>query len=366
MKIVYVITQGTWGGAQSHVYSLLKDQTLKKNEIWLITGNRGRLTEQVTNYLPNVKLIILKSIRRDILPVDDLKAVFQLRKIIKSIRPDIVHLHSSKAGTVGRLAAFHIVPVIYTVHGWAFTPGTSKKRAMVAVIVERLLQSATTKYICVSKFDYDIGRQKQLMNAKHPGIVIHNGVLAEKINNKKKNNEKFVISMAARFENPKRQDLLIKSIAAVPHRDNIKLILLGDGPLIEACKKLVEDLNIQNLVKFKGSVSDVQAYYEVSDVVVLISDHEGLPISLVEGLATGRPIIASDVGGNRELIEGNGYLVSNSIKSIAKAINNLKNDKNIRQKMSLKSKKMFNEEFTNDEMLKKTNHVYSSVIRNED
>lgn len=101
MKIMYVITQGTWGGAQAHLFSLIRNQVKLKNHVWLITGTSGRLTQAVEKEFLTVRVIILNSLIREMSIRKDIYTIYALRRYIKKINPDIIHLHSTKAGMVG-------------------------------------------------------------------------------------------------------------------------------------------------------------------------------------------------------------------------------------------------------------------------
>ncbi|WHQ66366.1 glycosyltransferase family 4 protein [Lactiplantibacillus plantarum] len=321
MKIVYIITQATWGGAQAHLYSLIKAQVMRGNAVALVYGVEGRLSASVAKEFQDVQVVRVASLVHPIAPLSDLKAIYTLRKLVKNWQPDIIHLHSSKAGMIGRLATIRLpMKVIFTVHGWGFTPGVGKKRQLLMKTIEKALSRLTTAYICVSQFDYDLGVQSGVITSAHPARVIHNGVTALVSAKKVNNTETFVLSMAARFDAPKRQDLLIQALTYLPENLPIVCHFLGDGSAIEACKTLTHQLNLDAKVRFYGVVDNVQKYYSQSDVGVLISDYEALPISLVEALAQGLPIIASNVGGIQELIDHNGFLVANDTQQIAEKI----------------------------------------------
>lgn len=361
MKLVYVITQGGWGGAQAHVFDLISSAVQLNNQIWLICGSTGRLTDEIKHIFPKVHVIVLDDLCREVSFSHDLKAVMYLRRIFRRVKPDIIHLHSAKAGTIGRIAAYHISPVIYTVHGWAFTTGVSKKRALLAIAVERVLQPLTARYICVSKFDYNLGIKKGLMNKRHPGTVIHNGVRKEVFQHSLIKKHPTIV-MAARFDVPKRQDLLIRALEKISDK-SLHLILLGDGPKLLACQELANNLNIENRVHFLGSVTNVREYYADADIVMLISDYEALPISIIEGLASAKPIIASNVGGINELIQNNGFLVANSVNEIVQCVQLLLENRNLRNDMGQKSFEVFQNEYTERKMLSKTFNLYNSVMQ---
>lgn len=360
MKIMYVITQGTWGGAQAHLFSLIRSQVALGNQVWLITGTSGRLTQTVESEFPTVNVFILNYLVRQMSIRKDLCTAHVLRKYFKKINPDIIHLHSTKAGMVGRIAAIGIKSkVIYTVHGWAFTPGVSLKQRYLARVVEMLLQPLTSVYICVSKYDYDLGCRMRIINGRHPGIVIKNGVIKQVYKVQKE--KRFFLTMAARFDKQKRQDILIRALAEA-NISEIKVCLLGSGPSLEQCKKLAEDLGLKANIFFAGSVNNVQKYYAQSAVGILISDYEGLPVSLVEAIAQGLPIIASNVGGNNELINHNGYLVENDPRDIASKIKILSENAVLRNSLGLQSVKVFEDEYTEKKMLQHTNQVYVQLL----
>lgn len=356
MKIVYVITQATWGGAQAHLYSLIKYQAAIGNNITLVCGGTGRLSEQIKKEFHSVEVISISSLVRRISPINDLKAVHALRGLLRNIRPDIVHLHSSKAGMVGRLAAAGLsMKVIFTVHGWGFTPGVGTKRQILMKYIEKILQPLTTYYICVSKFDYDLGVKNRVITAKHPGFVIHNGVSELSFPVKKR--ESFVLSMAARFDMPKRQDVVIRALSYIPDDVPIVCNFLGDGPLIQECKSLAQSLHVGSKVKFYGVVDNVQKYYSQSDAAILISDYEALPISLVEALAQSLPIVASNVGGINELIDRNGFLVKNDPQEISEKLLLLYKSNHI-DEIKNNSYEMYQRHYTESEMLEETQDCY--------
>lgn len=257
---------------------------------------------------------------------------------------------------VGRLAAAGLsMKVIFTVHGWGFTPGVGTKRQILMKYIEKILQSLTTYYICVSKFDYDLGVKNRVITAKHPGFVIHNGVSELSFPVKKR--ESFVLSMAARFDMPKRQDVVIRALSYIPDDVPIVCNFLGDGPLIQECKSLAQSLHVGSKVKFYGVVDNVQKYYSQSDAAILISDYEALPISLVEALAQSLPIVASNVGGINELIDRNGFLVKNDPQEISEKLLLLYKSNQI-DEIKNNSYEMYQRHYTESEMLEETQDCY--------
>lgn len=360
LKIMYVITLGTWGGAQSHLFSLIKDQVGRKNDVWLVFGKKGELIEKIKNNFPEVHMIFLPSLTRQFKFSNLIKASFELRKIINKIDPNIIHLHSTMSGIVGRLSLlFSYKKAIFTVHGWIFTPGVSRFRKYIGIIIEKLLKFKTKKYICVSDFDYSLGFSSHVFTNRKQATVIKNGVMDRPIKQKGKIDKNvFEIVMAARFNEQKNQELLINSVIKL-NNPNIHVSFLGDGPSLKVCKSKINKLNLAKQFSFKGRVDNVLPYYQNADVVALISNYEGLPISLVEALQVGKPIIASNVGGNSELFNQNGFCVENNEEKISRAIDILINSEELRIKMGNLSRKMFLEAFSEKIMVDKINKLYS-------
>ncbi|MEO1782572.1 hypothetical protein BAU18_002184 [Enterococcus diestrammenae] len=252
--------------------------------------------------------------------------------MLKKINPDILHLHSSKAGAIGRVASigFTNVKVIFTAHGWSFTDGVSKKKAAIYVRIERVLSRFTDKIICVSKYDYKIAQNSKIFS-KTDGIVIYNGVFSSEdyklpsqySNDYSKLKPNFI--MIARFsEVQKRQDLLVEAAKVLVEEGekNFQITFIGDGEKYEDTKKLVTKYNLTSHVIFLGFKNDPEKYFKKGSILTLISDYEGLPISIIEGMCAGCPILATDVGGVDELVRDglNGYLTSLNPVEIAKAM----------------------------------------------
>lgn len=215
MKIMYCITSSSWGGAQLHVLELCRDQINRGNQVTFVVGNKGPLLTKVKQ-VPGVKTIVLKSLHREISPINDLKAIVKLRHLIKKENPDILHLHSSKAGTLGRIAAIGLhskTKVVFTVHGWAFTDGVpSGTKKNIYKVIEKLMTPLADLIICVSDFDKKIGMKYKVLNGKTKVVVIHNGSPKPTVNKVNHVAHKPLrLVMIARFSKQKDQESLIKA-----------------------------------------------------------------------------------------------------------------------------------------------------------
>ena len=366
MKILYCITSSSWGGAQLHVLELCADQLARGNEVTFIVGNKGPLLDKVKQ-LKGVKVILLPSLVREISPTNDIKAIVELRKIIKSESPDIVHLHSSKAGVIGRLSSIGLrkkIKVIFTVHGWAFTDGVSSRlKKSLYRIIEKSVRHFTDLFICVSYYDEKIGKRDKVLDSTSNVKVIHNGSTTpseQSINYSVHMPLRLV--MIARFSPQKDQETLINAVTKLP-KDSYKLTFVGDGETLQTNKELVSKYGLNHNIKFAGFKDDISDELINNDVYILSTHYEGLPISIIEAMSYGLPILATNVGGNSEILENNinGFLFT-SKDELAEKLNYLINNPETVKKMGQESYRIFSDEYSLSQCLTKINNSYLELL----
>lgn len=342
-KILFLITKSEVGGAQKFVKEQI-DITSKLFDVFLCTNERGWLTEQVEQ---NVQHIYFdKAIENNF----SLFYIFRLAKYIKKNKIALVVTSSANAGFYGRLAAaLAKVPVCYVSHGWS-SIYKSNTFSFLLNKIEYLLSKITTKIICVCNSDFD----KALHKIKiHPDkLVVLKNATAPIYETKKKPAESvFKILSLTRFSNPKRIDLIVKSFK---HNSNTHLFIAGTGYNFNKWNSYITQNKITNITLL-GEIQSFSAFNEY-DAFVLISDSEGLPISAIEAMSAGLPLILSNVGGCPELINDNGVLVENTEVSIKKGVEEVLNNYNFFHQNSLK----FYEENFN---LNKTKESYLNLYR---
>lgn len=359
-RILYLITRSEPGGAQSHVLELLKGFK-DQYELVLATGEEGFLLDEARSL--GIRTYLIANLQRNLSPTRDYKAYKEIVSVLKESRPDLIHCHSSKAGILGRLAAHRLgIKTVFTAHGWSFAEGTPLSRKLIGLLPERLLACWTNYIITVSDTDrdlairYRIGRPERI-------VTIHNGIADQALPTVNKDNVRpITLIMVARFAAPKYYAQLIDAAATI--KANFRLRLVGNGPLLERMKKRAEELNLSDIVEFLGSRDDVDALLADSDVFILVSDWEGFPISILEAMRAGLPVIACDVGGIHEAITDrtNGRLVPRGeIAGLKLAMQELINDKTLRLEMGTQARRQFERLFTTDIMLKKIEAIYRSL-----
>ncbi|MEK4761280.1 glycosyltransferase family 4 protein [Viridibacillus sp. FSL E2-0187] len=361
MKIVQIVTKlDTVGGAQSHVLSLTKQLCLDGHEVIIMTS-QGQLIEEAKNE-KSAKIIQLRHLRRNISMMNDYRAFLELRFYLQQIGPELVALHSSKAGVLGRLAAFSLkIPTVFTAHGWAFTEGVQPLKKLLYKHIEKILAPRTTKIIAVSNYDQELAVQKKVVS-KNKITTIHNGIQSNDKQSHFHNNVPKIV-MVSRFEKPKRQDLLIEVLSTMKELE-WSLELIGDGVELANVKDLVKHKGLSHRVRFLGVRNDIENQVQDADIFVLLSNFEGLPISILEAMRAGLPVIASDVGGVAELvIEGKtGYLVDQNVLKIRKCLVRMIEDRPLRIELGQAGRNFFEDHFLFQKMYDNTVSLYKEAL----
>jgi glycosyltransferase involved in cell wall biosynthesis len=305
MKILYLITKGERGGAQSHVWTLMERQRFAKPILAL--GADGFLGDQARN--AGVPVHFIPHLVHPIQPVCDLQATFELIRLIRSERPDLIHAHTAKAGIIGRVAGFLThTPTVYTVHAWSFTAMQSQAMTSMCVWLERGLKLMNQTLIDVSRFNFDMAEQKRVAPRDHR--IIWNGVPdCPQRATFGKDGGPVKIIMVARLAPPKDHCLLMDALATVPR--NWQCTFVGSGPDDEKIKTHAQALGIDGDIRFLGDRDDIPELLADSHLFVLCSNSESLPISIIEAMRAGLPVLSSAVGGCSELVQDGktGFLV---------------------------------------------------------
>jgi glycosyltransferase involved in cell wall biosynthesis len=359
-QILFVITRGVFGGAQSHVYDLLK-HAAGVDSPGLIVGEEGPLTEMTREL--DIPVWIANNLVSEISPIKDVLAINEVTHIVREFKPDIIHAHSSKAGIVARVAAkITRTPCVFTAHGWGFTEGVFSIKRAAALVAEKLVASYTQRIICVSEYDRQLALKCRVGNDKSL-VTIHNGIRDDQKQCSYGEHELTRVVMVARFSRQKDQQSLIRAVALmnVP----VDLWFVGDGELLEQAKDCAQACNINDRVRFLGDRNDVPDILAACDIFVLSSWYEGLPYSILEAMRAGLPTIVSNVGGTSEaLIDGEtGFLIpAGDVSVLSNRIEYLVKHPDQRKKMGQEARKIFLEKFLLKTMLDSTFQVYDEVL----
>lgn len=353
-KVVYIAQSA--GGVAEYLYMFFKNWKDKNYENILIVSQDYK--EQLERFKPYTSNIYIIPMIREIELKNDIKAIYKVRKILKQIKPDIVYLHSSKAGAIGRIAlAFNFrTKIFYNAHGWYFNAQISDKKKKIFALIEKMLALKTNKIINISKSEYESALEYKIASERKM-CVIENGIDFTKFKNNGKNREEtrkkynikdneILIGVVGRLSEQKDPMTMIRAFELVQKENkNTKLIYVGSGELEESVKQYAKEKEILHKVIITGWVNNVEKYIPAFDIAVLPSKWEGFGLVLIEYMACEKPIIASQVGGIKNIIrnEQNGFLVeTNNYAMLAcKIIETIKN-KSINKKFINENKKVIN------------------------
>lgn len=295
--------------------------------------------------IPNCDFYYDVDFSRNPLSIQNFKAYRDLKKIMYDNEFDIIHCHTPIAGALARIAAKKTrknngTKVIYTAHGFHFFKGAPIKNWLLYYPVEKILAKLTDVLITLNIEDYKLAKEK--LNAKVaklvPGVGIDDKFISKEPPNIKlieelrvTKNEKLLLSVGELNDN-KNHKLMIKCLSSLP--ENYHYIIVGKGQLEEKLRVLAMKYGIADRVHFLGYRSDVISIMKISDILIFPSKREGLPLTIIEALNVGLPIIASNIRGNKDLINSKirGELFeSNNLESLISKIKNfdLDDSKNI-------------------------------------
>lgn len=380
LKILRIIARLNVGGPAIHTILLTEALNDDRFESILVAG-RVEKDEKDMIYLARqkgVKPIIIPELRRQIHPIKDLIALWKIYKIIRHQRPDIVHTHTAKAGTLGRIAAILAgVPVrIHTFHGNIFHGYFNRIYVMVFLFIERILAYFTTYIVAISERQKEEICQRYRI-AKPDKIKIiplgleleelfsidsHKGHLRDEL---KIAGDATVVGIVGRLAPIKNHRMFLEVAKSLSTRlDNsfdMKYLIIGDGAERPALEKYTRDARLNGDVVFCGWREDLGNVYSDLDIVCLTSFNEGTPVSLIEASAAGRPVVATNVGGVADVvIDGvNGYLVPlGDIASFSQRLSELIENFQKRCEFGLKGREIVQKKFSKQRLINDIKNLY--------
>jgi glycosyltransferase involved in cell wall biosynthesis len=384
IKVARIITRMNVGGPAIQAALLSAGLEGDKFSCTLITG-QVRPNESDMSYLARelgVESLVIPELHKGSNIIDDLISFCKLYKFLKKEKPDIVHTHGAKAGALGRLAArLTGVPVIiHTFHGHMFRSYYNWLKTKYFLLVERLLARITDKIIVISESQK--GEIKRYLNLKDDnklplvllGFELDRFLKINKGEDKLRQKESIpqeaiVVGTAGRLTAIKNYEMFIKAAKEIKKRSNdkiIKFLIVGGGELKNKLTALSSKLGIQKDVIFAGWRKDMDSVYTAMDIVVLTSLNEGTPVSLIEALASAKPVVATDVGGVREVVENgkSGFVVpSNDINAFSEATSILINDKKKRYEFGLYGRDFVKERHSKDKLIKAIDNLYCDQLQ---
>lgn len=372
-KVVHLITKLELGGAQLNTVYTAEHLDPLRFDVYLLSGPGGPLAARLAEV---DQMISIPTLAREINFGKDLLALIFLLRLFKNIKPRIVHTHSSKAGILGRLAAFaaRVPVIIHSVHGFSFSPFQSFFKRNFYLFFEKICYRLTSHFIFVAESDIESARAHKLLGNNYS--LIRSGFSLQKFRGrhsdvsalKKKYQLKsadFVCGMIAPFK-PQKGLFHLLAIAArvISQNPEVMFFIAGDGEQRQELENELQRRGIFQNFRLPGFLPDVENAIDCFDIGVSTALWEGLPQSLLQFRLKKKVVVASDIPGNREVIRDgiNGYLVPvNDHERFASAILKLAADKVLREQLGNYNGEDFSE-WDADVMVSRQEELYQRLL----
>jgi glycosyltransferase involved in cell wall biosynthesis len=384
VKILRVIARLNMGGPALHVAYLTDGLRKRGYETTLVAGSLARGEDSMAFVADDlgVDVVRIDELGREISPVRDLIATLRLARLIRRERPDILHTHTAKAGTVGRVAAMlagrrRPPIVVHTFHGHVLRGYFGRFRSLFFRLLERWLAAHTTALIAVSPQVRDdlvalrIAPRERFAVIRL-GIELDKRVAAEQNGRLESRrylgipDQRFAVGWIGRMTSVKRTDDVLVAFKRV--RDSgvdACLCMVGDGPDRPQLEQRAHELGVMRDTLFLGYQEDVAPYYAAFDALVLPSSNEGTPVSAIEALAAGRPVVATRVGGVPDVVrEGeDGFLVeAGDTEQLAERLVRLARDPQLRERMGEQGRERVLPRYAVDRLVDDVDRLYRTLL----
>jgi glycosyltransferase involved in cell wall biosynthesis len=384
-KILRVIARLNMGGPALHVAYLTAGLRERGYDTTLVAGSlaRGEDSMAFVADARDVQIVRIDQLGREISPLRDLVATVRLAWLIRRERPDILHTHTAKAGTVGRVAALLAGRrrpriVVHTFHGHVLRGYFGPVRSWFFLLLERWLASRTTALIAVSPQVRDdlvalgVAPQERFVVIRL-GIELGERVAPEQNGRAESRRylgiepDRFAVGWIGRMTAVKRTDDVLVAFKRLRDEGvDAVLCMVGDGPDRQDLERRAHELGIVRDTLFLGYQEDVAPFYAAFDALVLPSSNEGTPVSAIEALAAGRPVVATRVGGVPDVVQegDDGFLVEpGATDDLADRLAQLARDPELRERMGRAGRERVLPRYAVERLVDDVDRLYRSLLR---
>ncbi len=379
-RVLRIINRFNLGGPTYNVAYLTK--YLSPEYETLLVGGAIENSEASSEFILKklgLKYEIIPELKRSINPINDFIAYQKIKKIIREFKPDIVHTHAAKAGTLGRAAAFACkIPItVHTFHGHVFHSYFGSLTTFFYKIIERKLASKTSAIIAISnKQQYELVTEYKISSTKNTYVIplgFDLNRFAENVVEKRKdfrekyklNRDEIAIGIVGRLVPVKNHSLFLYAIKFVQEnaKKKIRAFIIGDGQERMKLETLAIQLLIKDCVVFTSWENEVDKIYPGLDIVCLTSFNEGTPVSLIEAQAANRPIVTTNVGGVVNVVDSTTTFLANDDQEFCSKLFSLVEDDNLRMSMSNKGFDFVKSKFTYSRLIHDMARLYSDLLK---
>ena len=408
MKIVRIIARLNVGGPTRHVVWLTEALQDKEFESVLLAGTVPIGEEDMSYFAEEygVYPTFIEEMSREL----SLKDVISLWKVYQRIlkeKPDIIHTHTAKAGTIGRVAGFiyrwftpkiligkpRLVKLVHTYHGHVFHSYYGNVKTKLFLFIERTLaRFATDKIVVISNQqkneihgDFKVGKENQFKiiplgidlslfkRSEEKREILRNEVGVKK--------QEFLIGIVGRLTEVKNHKLFLQVVKSFVHKNNadvfnVKFVVIGDGNLREVLEAQAKELEIEDFVIFVGNRNDLDTCYAGLDAVALTSLNEGTPLSLIEAMINEKPVISTSAGGVVDLLgsvieEQKGFSIcergvrvsSFDPKDFCEGLDRLINDRKLQTDLSKNGKGFVMAHYSKERLVEDVSSFYRELVK---
>jgi glycosyltransferase involved in cell wall biosynthesis len=383
VRVLRVIARLNMGGPALHVAYLTHGLRERGYDTTLVAGSlaRGEDSMEFVARELGIEATHLPELRRDIAPIRDLQATVRLAQVIRRLRPDILHTHTAKAGAVGRMAASLVGDarppiVVHTFHGHVLRGYFGPRLSYGFGLLERWLAKRTDALVAVSPEVRDELVRLGVAPAEKFTVVrvgIELGSRVADLDGRAETRRRlgiadgsFTVGWVGRMTGVKRTSDVLLAFKRLRERGvDAFLCMIGDGPERGQLERRAHELGIMKRTLFLGYQEHVAPYYAALDAMILPSGNEGTPVSAIEALAAGRPVVATRVGGLPDVVrEGeDGFLVSpGDVDELADRLERLAADEGLRRRMGEAGRERVLPRYSVERLIDDVDALYRSLL----
>ena len=372
IRVLQIVTRMNTGGVAVLIGNLMRNYDASAFEFKLAAGvcdvTEEDYLQAVARDIPAVKIA---SLQRAISLRKDLAAFFEIVKVIREFKPDVIHTHTSKAGLLGRLAAIITYPKakrVHTYHGHLLDGYFSKFKTHLLILCEAVLAKRTHRLIAMGNqvkrdlLHARVGKDEQF-SVLFPGLVAVQEIAKDRARADLGLEADAIYSLfIGRLTQIKRPDRLLDVIAELEQRNvAVSFLIVGDGELSESVKSRI--VNEKLPAKMLGWQKDTAAVYSAADILLLCSDNEAVSLALIEGSQYSLPLVSTNVGSVSDVVitGSTGLLTETTAGALADAVEALVADAALRKAMGAAGKARAEQYFSLDRMLKDHSDLYRSL-----
>jgi glycosyltransferase involved in cell wall biosynthesis len=364
-KILLMIDDASVGGGQVHVLAIAGGIDKRTYEVHVACEEKGFLVDKLKQQgIPHHTLEMSNR--------PDPRSFLHCHRLLRRLKPDIIHTHGGTAGVVARVVSIGSFKGkrIHTYHGLHYLHERGKLRNRVFCLADRILRRATDRLVCVAESDRVLGKRFGVVDPSktvliRPAIDVHQFKVRD-VQDARRRDERFVVGTIGRMHVQKGHRYLLDA-AVLVRRDAPEVVfsIVGEGELRVELEKIIRDLELQSVVVLHGARTDTSEVLASFDCFVLPSLWEGLPIVMLEAMASGVPVVATDVDGVREAVE-NGkealLVPPGDPEALARAIREVRDSPEWADRLARQARNKVESAFDLGRMLREIEQLYDEVL----